>query len=107
MAFGETGSTQEIPNVGLSTCNGTMLQCSNDGTDAWRRDDAFFISGVEANFTKHFCDRQAKDPCEAQEDCMKIYHGCGDGFVQCSLDAPWSLVAVAPISGAAFVHRNY
>lgn len=48
----------EIPNVGLSTCNGTMLQCSNDGTD----------------------------PCEAQEDCMKVYHGCGDGFVQCRLD---------------------
>eukprot|EP00434_Breviolum_minutum_P037309 symbB.v1.2.033079.t1/scaffold4061.1/size45390/2 len=55
----------EIPNVGLSTCNGTMLQCSNDGTD----------------------------PCEAQEDCMKVYHGCGDGFVQCRLDAPWQLAS--------------
>lgn len=48
----------ETPNVGLSTCNGTMLPCSDDGTD----------------------------PCEAQEDCMKMYHGCGDGFMQCSLD---------------------
>lgn len=49
----------ETPNVGLSTCNGTMLPCSDDGTD----------------------------PCEVQEDCMKVYHGCGDGFMQCSLDA--------------------
>ena len=27
---------QETPNVGLSTCNGTMLPCSVDGTETWQ-----------------------------------------------------------------------
>eukprot|EP00438_Fugacium_kawagutii_P003352 Skav228233 [mRNA] locus=scaffold3112:38771:43467:+ [translate_table: standard] len=66
--------TEETPNVGLSTCNGTMLPCSEDGTDTWR---IWTLSG------------RLPDPCESQEDCMKMYHGCGDGFVQCSLDAAW------------------
>ena len=29
------GKSQDIPKVGLSTCNGTMLTCSEDGTEPW------------------------------------------------------------------------
>ena len=28
-----------------------------------------------------------KDPCEAFDGCLKLYHGCGGKLVQCSLDA--------------------
>ncbi|CAJ1338575.1 unnamed protein product [Effrenium voratum] len=48
----------DIPLVGHATCNGTVLPCQQDGTD----------------------------PCEAQDACLKMFHGCGGKFVQCNLD---------------------
>ena len=76
--------TKDIPNVGASTCNGTMLTCSEDGTDPWpklRREHGTVLEVGPAHCA-------SKDPCEAFDGCLKMYHGCGGKLVQCSLDAP-------------------
>lgn len=84
------GTLRKYPMLG---CQHAMVLCFNVAMTVQMlgSDDKMFheIIGVEAH--ANISVKNVKDPCEAQEDCMKVYHGCGDGFVQCRLDAPWQL----------------